>query len=112
MPAAARHYVRGSHTADGFRPHGRTGTLGFSQGITDFGTDADRTGDQACPAAPGTLMMHGSHTIHWAIPNRSATRSRRALGFISYAERARFDAAASGAYHKRLASELSAVGRI
>ena len=33
------HYIRGltSH-ADRFRPHGQTGVLGFSQGITDFGT--------------------------------------------------------------------------
>jgi len=38
------HYVRGSHKSDRFRPHGQTGVLGFSQGITDFGTAADRGG--------------------------------------------------------------------
>ena len=31
-------YVRGSHLR-GLRPHGRTNTLGFSQGLRDFGTD-------------------------------------------------------------------------
>lgn len=33
-------YVRGSHKK-GMRSHGRTKTVGFSQGITDFGTDED-----------------------------------------------------------------------
>ena len=33
-------YVKGSHKT-GMRPHGRTQTLGFSQGITDFGTPDD-----------------------------------------------------------------------
>jgi len=34
-------YVRGSHKCDTFRPHGYTGLIGFSQGITDFGTEED-----------------------------------------------------------------------
>jgi hypothetical protein len=33
-------YVKRSHR-DGMREHGRTGTLGFSQGMTDFGSDDD-----------------------------------------------------------------------
>ena len=35
-------YVRGSHKSETFRPHARSGVLGFSQGITDFGTDNDK----------------------------------------------------------------------
>lgn len=33
-------YIHGSHKK-GMRPHGETQTLGFSQGITDFGTEQD-----------------------------------------------------------------------
>lgn len=35
------HYVRGSHKEKGFRDHGQTGILGFSQGMTDFGATED-----------------------------------------------------------------------
>ena len=34
-------YVRGSHRGEGWRPHGRSDILGFSQGVTDFGTPDD-----------------------------------------------------------------------
>ena len=44
--------------------------------------------------------MHHARTIHWAGPNRSKTRSRRAIGFIYYAKRAREDIAAKEAYQK------------
>ena len=45
-------YVRGSHRR-GVRPHGRTGTLGFSQGVSDFGTAEDRANEVACVARAG-----------------------------------------------------------
>jgi phytanoyl-CoA hydroxylase len=106
------HYVRGSHKAEGFRPHSRTGTLGFSQGIPDFGTAQDKANDVAFPAQPGTLLIHDARTIHWAGGNRSPTRSRRALGFIFYSERATFDEASWAAYQARLAAELASAGRI
>lgn len=106
------HYVRGSHKASGFRPHGFTGVLGFSQGMTDFGTEADRDDTVACPGGPGTFLLHHARTIHWAGPNRSPTRSRRALGFIYYAARARLDVAAKDAYQKRLDERLRAEGKI
>ena len=35
------HYVRGSHK-EAYRPHGRSEILGFSQGVTDFGTEEDK----------------------------------------------------------------------
>ncbi|MFA6946612.1 MAG: phytanoyl-CoA dioxygenase family protein, partial [Pedobacter sp.] len=41
-------YVKGSHLK-GMRPHGRTKTLGFSQEITDFGTDADMANEVSFP---------------------------------------------------------------
>ena len=104
-------YVRGSHTR-GMRPHGRTETLGFSQGITDFGQPADSENEVACPAQPGDLLAHQALTIHRADANASATRNRRALGFIFYAESARENVAAHEAYQAKLATELAAAGKI
>ena len=106
------HYVRGSHQTDRFRPHGQTGILGFSQGITDFGTAADKADAVAFPGPSGTFLMHHARTIHWAGPNRSKTRSRRAIGFIYYAQRAREDILAREAYQKSLDEQLKASARI
>ena len=80
-------YVRGSHT-QGLRPHARTDVLGFSQGITDYGTVADTTNEVAIPAGAGDLLVHHALTIHRADGNQSDTRSRRALGLIYYSTRA------------------------
>ena len=106
------HYVRGSHRGAGFRPHGRSNVLGFSQGMTDFGTAEDRAGTVACPGGPGTFLMHDARTIHWAGPNRSPSRSRRALGFVYFAESAQVDEAAKAAYKARLEAELRAERKI
>ena len=104
-------YVRGSHRR-GLRPHGRTQTLGFSQGVTDYGTPQDLADEVAFPAQPGDLLVHNAMTIHRADANRSRTRTRQALGFIYYSERAREDEAAHAAYQKRLAEEMKAKGKI
>ncbi|MEO2030959.1 MAG: phytanoyl-CoA dioxygenase family protein [Planctomycetaceae bacterium] len=104
-------YVRGSH-GRGLRAHARTQTLGFSQGIVDYPTDADRALECACPARPGDLLVHDALTIHRADGNRSATRSRRALGFIYYSERAREDSEAHARYQRKLAAEMQAQGKI
>jgi hypothetical protein len=106
------HYIRGSHRTDRFRPHGQTGVLGFSQGITNFGTAADKADTIAFPGPSGTFLMHHARTIHWAGPNHSATRSRRAIGFIYYAKRAREDIAAREAYQKSLDERLKAQAKI
>lgn len=106
------HYVRGSHKAEGFRPHAPSGVLGFSQAMTDFGTSADRAGTVAMPGGPGTFLMHNAMTVHWAGANRSPTRSRRALGFIYYAESAAFDEAAHAAYQEQLKRQLAQAGQI
>lgn len=100
------HYVRGSHKTSEFRPHGQTGVLGFSQGITDFGTPADLKDEIAFPGSAGTFLMHHAKTIHRAGANRSKTRSRRALGFIYYAKRAKLDVAAKEAYQQALDARL------
>lgn len=103
-------YLRGSHL-DGMRPHERTQTLGFSQGIANFGRNETRE-EVACPAKPGDLLAHHAMTVHRADANASRTRTRRALGFIFYGESAREDKAAHQAYQKNLADEMSALGKI
>ncbi|MFI5357180.1 MAG: phytanoyl-CoA dioxygenase family protein [Opitutales bacterium] len=61
-------YVQGSHRL-GLRAHGRSGVLGFSQGMLDFGQPHDLANLVTCPAAPGDLLAHHSLTIHRADGN-------------------------------------------
>lgn len=104
-------YVRGSHK-QGMRGHSRTNTLGFSQGIVGYPTDQDREDEVAIPAKPGDLLVHHAMTIHRADGNLSATRSRRALGFIYYSVRACEDAEAHAAYQSQLVQDLESQGKI
>ncbi len=103
-------YLRGSHL-DGMRPHERTQTLGFSQGIANFGRNETRE-EVACPAKPGDLLAHHALTVHRADANASTTRTRRALGFIFYGESAREDKLAHEAYQQNLTDEIAASGEI
>ena len=73
-------YVRGSHHR-GIRVHGRTRSLGFSQGISDYG-DADRAEEIAVPMQPGDVVIHHGNTIHRADANRSALRHRRSFAMV------------------------------
>lgn len=104
-------YVRGSHKK-GLRPHGRTDTLGFSQGIVDFGREEDYAQSVFHPARAGDLLVHHSLTIHWAEANSSEELSRKALGFIYFAAKAREDKIAQAAYQKKLAEELAQTEKI
>ncbi len=104
-------YVPGSHR-HGLRPHARTDTLGFSQGIADYAASDLAQQEQAIVAAPGDLLVHDAMTVHRADANRHPTRSRRALGLIYYGHLAREDTAAHAAYQQRLAAELQQRGRI
>jgi phytanoyl-CoA hydroxylase len=103
-------YINGSHRR-GVRTHGKTGTLGFSQGITDYG-DADRAAEVCMIAKPGDLLVHDALTIHRADGNRSKDRTRKALGFIYYSARAREDEDAVRKYQEELAREMRAAGKI
>ena len=104
-------YVPRSHH-QGMREHSRTGTLGFSQGIVNFPTAADAESEVAFPARAGDLLAHHALTIHRADKNRSLSRSRQALGFIYYSERAKEDVAAHEAYQKELARQLKEAGKV
>ncbi len=101
-------YLAGSHV-HGMRPHARTQTLGFSQGISDYDSEADEV---ICLAQPGDLLAHHALTIHRADANTSATRSRRALGFIFYGESAKEDSVAHATYQRQLRQEMIVQGRI
>lgn len=97
-------YVKGSHLK-GMRTHGRTKTLGFSQGIVDFGTEDDQRNEVVFPAKPGDLLVHHSLTIHRANGNTSNSRTRKALGLIYFGESAREDVEAKKVYQAKLEAE-------
>lgn len=104
-------FVRGSHRR-GVRDHRRTNTLGFSQGVPDFGSGSDLTDEVACPASAGDLIAHHALTIHRAGANRAAGRPRRAVGMIYYGASARERTAEHAAYQRALAQDLRKAGRI
>lgn len=103
-------YVPGSHKR-GMRPHARTQTLGFSQGITDFG-DADTASEIGLHASPGDLLVHDSMTVHRADGNKSTNRTRRAIGIVYFSDRARIDETARENYRVKLKREMEAAGQI
>jgi len=102
-------YIPASHLGP-MRPHGRTGVLGFSQGITDYGP-GDHAAEQLVPAQPGDMLAHHAMTIHRADAN-TTPRTRKALGFIFYSESAVEDRAGHEAYYKSLFRELETERRI
>lgn len=98
-------YVKGSHLK-GMRTHGRTSTLGFSQGIVDFGTEEDVKDEVAFPANPGDLLVHHSLTIHRAGANTTTDRTRKAMGLIFFGISAKEDKVAKEKYAQQLATEI------
>lgn len=98
-------YVKGSNSK-GIRPHAKTQTLGFSQGISDYGNDDDRKNETWFTTKLGDLLAHHSLTIHRADKNNSDTRTRKALGFIYYAEKAKENKEAKSAYQQKLSEEI------
>jgi phytanoyl-CoA hydroxylase len=103
-------YIKGSHLK-GIREHARTNTLGFSQGMVDFGTADDKANEVYFRSGPGDLLVHHALTIHRADGNSSATRTRKALGFIYYASKAKENEIAKAAYQQKLAEEIKAKAR-
>jgi phytanoyl-CoA hydroxylase len=100
-------YLPKSHL-HGLRSHVRTETLGFSQGIVDYGTESELDNELALCCTPGTLIGHHAITVHRADRNTSQDRDRRALGFIYYGASARVDEAAHARYQSSLSKELQA----
>jgi len=73
-------YVDGSHQR-GYRPHGRSNIIGFSQGIIDY-SHSDFTREIAVCPQPGDAVAHHGMTIHRADANLSATRHRRSFAMV------------------------------
>lgn len=89
-------YVPGSHR-QGLRPHARTKTLGFSQGISDY-TEADFASEVPILANPNDVLIHHGNTIHRANANRSLTRHRRSFAMVFQGASAKRDQAAFDRY--------------
>jgi phytanoyl-CoA hydroxylase len=102
-------YIPGSHLR-GMRRHGRSGTLGFSQGISDY-SDADRQAEVAIPARPGDIIVHHCLTIHRADANLS-NRERKAIQLVYFSDRAKEDVERKAAYQAQLKAELAKSGRV
>lgn len=96
-------YIPGSHKK-GMRPHGKTGVLGFSQGIIDY-NENDSTREVPMIVEPGDLIAHHSMTIHRADGNPS-NRTRKGLGFIFYSSLTKEDKVMHEQYQKTLKEEL------
>ena len=97
-------YLKGSHLK-GMRPHAKTQTLGFSQGISDYRLQ-DKNNETWFKTKPGDLLVHHALTVHRADNNKSNNRTRKALGFIYYAEKAKEDTVAKEEYQTKLAEEI------
>ena len=105
-------FVRGSHLR-GVREHQRTRTLGFSQGVPDFGSEQRPGRRDGLPRiAAGDLIAHHALTIHSAGANRAADRQRRAVGMIYYGVSARESTEEHEAYQRTLADDLRKAGKI
>ena len=101
-------YLPGSHRR-GFRPHGQSNVLGFSQGITDFGPD-DATAEVKIHLAPGDAVAHHGMTIHRAEPNRSAARNRRAFAMVFKGLSCRRDEAGFARYQESAKKQHEQMG--
>jgi len=102
-------YVRGSNRK-GMRPHGATGTLGFSQGISDW-SDEDESASVQMEASPGDMLVHHSLTIHHANNNES-DHDRKSVGFIFYRADVEIDEEAHAAYQEQLHQSLKEQGKL
>lgn len=101
-------YVRGSHLR-GLRPHGASRVVGFSQGISDFGS-ADEAEEGSVHLQPGDAVAHWGNTIHRALPNRTAHRHRRAFAIVFRGRSCRRDEAAHARYLAALKAQHQALG--
>ena len=100
------HYVKGSHSKEEYRPHGKSEILGFSQGVTDFGTEEDKINTVKFEGKAGMFLMHHAKTIHFASPNKSLVRSRRAFGFVYHGVSAKHNIEKEKVDQKKLHDEL------
>jgi len=101
-------YVPGSHQR-GIRSHARSNILGFSQGITDYGSE-DHSAEVAIHLRPGDVVAHHGNTIHRAEPNRSAVRNRRAFAMVFKGVSCRRDEVAFEGYMSAVKAQHESLG--
>jgi len=101
-------YIPGSHLT-GIRPHNRTKTLGFSQGIADY-SDEDLASEVPIHLQPGDVVIHHGNTIHRANPNRSTTRQRRSFALVFQGVSAQRDTDAFARYQSAAREQHLALG--
>lgn len=100
-------YVRASHL-EGRRPHHRSGILGFSQELADFGpADEERT--VAVELAPGDLVVHHGWTVHSADANHSC-RHRPAFAMVFEGQSCQVDQAGLETYRNGLNEQHASLG--
>ena len=97
---ACLRYVSGSHRG-AVRPHARSGVLGFSQGITDYGPE-DAAREVAICLEPGDVAVHHGNLVHLAGENRSHSRHRRAFAIVFKGASCRRDEEAFARYQADL----------
>lgn len=101
-------YVRGSHLKP-VRSHNRSGVLGFSQGIFDYGA-ADTELEVPIHLQPGDVVAHHGNTIHRADANRSSVRSRRSFAMVFKGISCRRDEEGFARYTEALKAQHAAMG--
>jgi len=101
-------YLPGSHLR-GFRPHGRSNVLGFSQGITNYGPE-DEAAERKIHLSPGDAVAHHGMTIHRAEPNRSPARNRRAFAMVFKGVSCRRDEAGFARYQESAKKQHEQMG--
>jgi phytanoyl-CoA hydroxylase len=94
----------------GMRPHRLSNVIGFSQGLTDYGT-ADLEAEIPVTLEPGDVTAHHCMTVHRADANRSE-RPRRALGFVFYAASAQKDLELAAEQEKQVMDTWKKEGKI
>ena len=101
-------YLPGSHLFP-HRPHQRTKTLGFSQGISDYGVE-DYAREVAIPMQPGDVVIHHGDTVHRADANRSPVRNRRSIALVFRGESCRRDETAFSRYSAAAKAQHTELG--
>ena len=101
-------YIPGSHLR-GIRPHARTSVLGFSQGITNYGSN-DEAMEEVVKMEPGDVVVHHGQMIHRADPNQSKTRNRRAFAMVYYGVSCNVDEEAKQLHVKTLKNQHREMG--
>ena len=101
-------YLAGSHMA-GRRAHGRSGVLGFSQALTEYGP-AESAADCPIILRANDLVAHHGWTIHRADANQSRARNRRSFAMVFRGVSCRIDQEGQRRYEAGLAEQHKELG--